>query len=166
MACFGTGLKFPIQRVMSFSIYVYYIHVHVHVHIAQNKTTPFSPVNSYPGSANSSGSSEVHPLALNQQTPSSGSRRSSADTEFSRQTSEMSVVSVEGSLTDNPALLKSLTKFQRFVQLQVSIIPWLSEGLGTRLTTCTSVYVSVLEESESAMNLSFTGVYLKKRMIG
>lgn len=136
MAYFGTGLKFPIQRVMPFSIYVYYIHVHVHAHIAQNKTTPFSPVNSYPGSANSGGSSEVHPLALNRQTPSSGSRRSSADTEFSRQTSEMSIVS-EGSLTDNPALLKSLTKFQRFVQLQLSLVPRLSEGLGTRLTTCT-----------------------------
>ena len=81
---------------------------------AQNKATPFSPTHSYPGSANSSGSSEVHPLALNQDI-TSGSRRSSADTEFSRQTSEISIVSVESSLSDNPALLKSLTKFQRFV---------------------------------------------------
>ena len=79
--------------------------------------TPFSPVNPYPGSTHSSstGSSETHPLALNNPT-STGSRRGS-DVDYSRQTSEMSVASVEGSLHD-PALLKSLTKFQRFVVFQ------------------------------------------------
>ena len=111
----------------------------------------------------------MHPLALNQQTPSSGSRRSSADTEFSRQTSEMSIVS-EGSLTDNPALLKSLTKFQRFVQLQLSLVLRLSEGLGTRLTTCTCMCISFGRDRISYMYefvyLSFIGVCHKKRMIG
>jgi hypothetical protein len=94
---------------------------------AQNKVTPFSPTNSFPGSANSSGSSEVHPVVLSHQF-SSGSRRSSADTELSRQTSEMSLVSVEGSLSDNPALLKSLTKFQRFVYnfFCIDIVEWFS----------------------------------------
>ena len=87
----------------------------------QNTVTPFSPIRSHPGSAHSSsaGSSETHPLALNN-IISSGSGRSS-DIDYSRQTSEMSVASAEASLND-PALLKSLTKFQRFVAMYIKNI--------------------------------------------
>ena len=84
----------------------------------QNKKTPFSPTSSYPGSS-SAGSSEKHPLQLRLEHPGSSDGRVSDDGELNRQLSEVSVASssVEGSLND-PALLKSLTKFQRSVVLR------------------------------------------------
>ena len=86
--------------------------------LVQNKLIPFSPTHSHPGSTysnSSTSSSDVHPLVLSEQVTSSSRRSSSAD--YSRQMSEMSIGSVESSLNDNPALLKSLTKFQRYVGL-------------------------------------------------
>ena len=83
----------------------------------QNKQTPFSPTTAYPGS----GSSERHPLQLRSDHRGSSDSRTSEDGEYSRQISEMSAGSnsVEGSLND-PALLKSLTKFQRSVYVSNS----------------------------------------------
>ena len=87
--------------------------------------TPFSPVNSHPGSTHSSsaGSSETHPLVLDHLT-SSGSRRSS-DIDYARHLSEVSGSSVEGSLSD-PALVKSLNKFKRCLEVE--------KGLGMHLS--------------------------------